>query len=125
RQPRFCAIRPPNRAAKPDPPHDPIDHSDTARWRPAPCQYAFTNASEAGMMKAPDKPWQIRPSVRKVEPIGPVGASASNSEPVIENTNPHWTVLILPKRSASPPMTTMKMPENKAVMETAMFIRVG
>lgn len=38
RQPMFVATRPPNSAAKPDPPHDPIDHRLTARWRPAPSQ---------------------------------------------------------------------------------------
>ena len=34
RQPTFSAIRPPNSAAKPEPPHDPIDHKLIARWRP-------------------------------------------------------------------------------------------
>jgi len=74
------------------------------------------------MMNAPEKPWQMRPSIRKVDPIAPVGASAISSEPAIEKTKPHWTILTRPMRSASPPMTTMKMPENSAVMETAMFI---
>jgi hypothetical protein len=31
RQPMFSAISPPNNAAKPDPPHDPMDHRLTAR----------------------------------------------------------------------------------------------
>src|SRR5947209_934629 len=35
---------------------------------------------------------------------------------------PHCTIFTRPARSASPPMTTMKMPENSAVIDTAMFI---
>jgi hypothetical protein len=35
---------------------------------------------------------------------------------------PHCTVFTRPIRSASPPMTTTKMPENNAAMDTAMFI---
>ena len=38
RQPKFCVIRPPNSAHRPEPPHEPIDHIDTARWRSAPSQ---------------------------------------------------------------------------------------
>ena len=37
-------------------------------------------------------------------------------------TKPHCTTFTRPIRSASPPMTTMKMPENSAVIDTAMFI---
>ena len=65
RQPTFSAIRPPKSAAKPAPPHDPIDHRLTARWRPAPSQYAFTSARLAGMMQAAESPWQMRPSIRE------------------------------------------------------------
>ena len=32
------AMKPPNNAARPEPPQDPIDHIDTARWRSAPSQ---------------------------------------------------------------------------------------
>jgi len=40
RQPTFSAIRPPNSAAKPEPPQEPIDQREIARWRDAPSQYA-------------------------------------------------------------------------------------
>ncbi len=37
RQPRNdVAIRPPNRAQKPEPPHEPMDQNDSARWRSSP-----------------------------------------------------------------------------------------
>src|SRR5690606_23749477 len=39
RQPKDCATRPPNSAARPPPPQDPIDHRLTARCRAAPSQY--------------------------------------------------------------------------------------
>ena len=38
------------------------------------------------------------------------------------NTKPHIRILTRPSRSARPPMTTMKMPENSAVIDTAMFM---
>ena len=37
-------------------------------------------------------------------------------------TKPHIRTLTRPTRSARPPMTTMKMPENSAVIDTAMFM---
>ena len=37
-------------------------------------------------------------------------------------TKPHMRIFTRPSRSARPPMTTMKMPENRAVIETAMFM---
>ena len=38
------------------------------------------------------------------------------------NTKPHMRTFTRPSRSARPPMTTMKMPENRAVIDTAMFM---
>lgn len=38
------------------------------------------------------------------------------------STKPHCTMRTRPTRSAKPPMTTMKMPEKSAVMDTAMFM---
>ena len=37
-------------------------------------------------------------------------------------TNPHIRIFTRPTRSARPPTTTMKMPENSAVIDTAMFM---
>lgn len=74
------------------------------------------------MMNAPDRPWQIRPSISKVPPIAPDGASPTSSEPTIENPKPSISILTRPTLSARPPMTTMKMPENSAVIDTAMFM---
>src|ERR1041385_5817770 len=92
RQPMFCATRPPKSAAKPEPPHDPIHHKLTARWRPAPSQYAFTSARLAGMMQAPDSPWHIRPRSRDVDPSGPGGDTPTSSEPTMLRPNPYYTV---------------------------------
>ena len=36
--------------------------------------------------------------------------------------NPHIKIFTRPTRSARPPATTMKMPENNAVIDTAMFM---
>ena len=38
------------------------------------------------------------------------------------NAKPHIRIFTRPSRSARPPMTTMKMPENSAVIDTAMFM---
>ena len=38
------------------------------------------------------------------------------------STNPHIRIRTRPSRSARPPATTMKMPEKRAVIDTAMFI---
>ena len=37
-------------------------------------------------------------------------------------TKPHIRIFTRPSRSARPPTTTMKMPENSAVIDTAMFM---
>ena len=37
-------------------------------------------------------------------------------------TKPHIRIFTRPTRSARPPTTTMKMPENSAVIDTAMFM---
>src|SRR5688500_8167331 len=122
RHPTFSAMRPPNRAAKPEPPQEPMDQRETARWRAAPSQYAFTRARLADMMNAPDRPWRMRPSVRKAEARLPDGANPTSNEPMMLSTKPTCTIFTRPKRSARLPMTTMKMPENNAVIDTAMFI---
>ena len=31
--PAYCTTAPPNRAERPEPPQEPIDHIETARWR--------------------------------------------------------------------------------------------
>jgi hypothetical protein len=36
--------------------------------------------------------------------------------------NPHVKIFTRPTRSARPPTTTMKMPENNAVIDTAIFM---
>ena len=41
------------------------------------------------------------------------------------STKPTITILTRPTRSAKPPMKTMNMPENSAVMATAIFIRLA
>ena len=122
RQPTFSAIRPPNTAAKPAPPHDPIDHRLTARWRPAPFQYAFIKARLAGMMQAAESPWQMRPSINKGTASAPDGANPTMSEPTMLRMKPICTIFTRPTRSAPPPMTTMKIPENSAAIDTAMVI---
>ena len=44
RQPTFCAMKPPKSAAKPEPPHEPMDQRLMARWRPSPSQYVLMSA---------------------------------------------------------------------------------
>src|SRR4051812_23766325 len=83
RQPTFSAIRPPKSAAKPPPPHDPMDHKLIARWRLAPSQYAFTSARLAGMMQAAENPWQMRPKISDVDANAPDGVRPTMSEPTI------------------------------------------
>ena len=46
----------------------------------------------------------------------------TSSEPAMLRMNPHIKILTRPTRSARPPTTTMKMPENNAVIDTAMFM---
>jgi hypothetical protein len=64
----------------------------------------------------------MRPSIRKGPAKVPVGAAPTRSEPAMPKANPHITILTRPSRSARPPMTTMKIPEKRAVIETAMFM---
>ena len=75
-------------------------------------------------MNAPESPCRMRPSIRKVPPRPPDGARPTSSEPAILSTKPHCTTRTRPKRSARLPITTMKMPEKSAVIETAMFMTV-
>ena len=124
RQPKFCATKPPKSEQKPEPPQEPIDHMLTARWRASPSQKVLTNARLAGMMQAPDRPCSARPDSRKYNATAPPGAKPINSDPIILSTKPAITILTRPIRSAKPPMKTMKMPENSAVMATAIFIRL-
>ena len=74
------------------------------------------------MMNAPDSPWRMRPSIRNAEARLPDGANPTSSEPMMLRTKPICTTFTRPNRSARLPMTTMKMPENSAVIDTAMFI---
>ena len=66
RQPKFCVIKPPKSEQKPEPPHEPIDHMLTARWRASPSQKVLTSARLAGMMQAPDKPCSVRPKQQEI-----------------------------------------------------------
>lgn len=120
--PTLATITPPKSAAKPEPPHDPIDHKLMARCRGFPSQYALTNAKLAGMINAPDNPCKIRPNMSVVSAMGPAGENPTNKEPTILKMNPRRTVRTRPQRSAKFPKTTMKIPENKAVIDTAIFI---
>lgn len=52
----------------------------------------------------------------------PRGAKPISNAPTILSTKPHITIFTRPKRSAKPPNTTVSMPENRAVMATAIFI---
>ena len=52
------------------------------------------------MMNAADRPWKIRPSIRKVPPIAPDGASPTSNEPTIEKTKPSINILTRPTLSA-------------------------
>ena len=54
--------------------------------------------------------------------IDPGGVKPTSNEPTILKTKPILIIFNLPTRSASPPMTTIKIPENKEVIDTAMFI---
>ena len=39
-------------------------------------------------MKAAERPWQMRPSIRNVPPMAPDGARPTRSEPMMEKTKP-------------------------------------
>jgi hypothetical protein len=80
RQLMNCVIAPPNTAARPEPPHEPIDHIETARCRAGPSQYAFTSAIDAGMMHAAEKPWIARPASSNGK-ANPPTAKTSSREP--------------------------------------------
>ena len=56
RQPKVSCIKPPNSEQRPEPPYEPIDHSEIARWRAGPSQYALSKAKLAGIIHAADKP---------------------------------------------------------------------
>jgi hypothetical protein len=66
----------------------------------------------------------MRPSIRNTDARLPAGASPTSSEPAMLRTKPICTIFTRPNRSARLPTTTMKMPENSAVIDTAMFIRL-
>lgn len=74
------------------------------------------------MIAADERPCKMRPSIRKVSARGPLGAKPTRSEPAMLKRNPQFNTRTRPRRSARPPMTTMKMPENRAVMKTAIFM---
>jgi hypothetical protein len=75
-----------------------------------------------GMMNAAESPWKMRPSISRGTAIEPGGAMATSSDPTMPSMNPTFRIFTRPTRSASPPTTTMKMPENSAVIDTAMFM---
>ena len=62
------------------------------------------------MMQAAESPWQMRPSIREGDASAPDGARPTRSEPTMLRMKPDCTTFTRPTRSASPPMTTMKMP---------------
>jgi hypothetical protein len=124
RQLMNCVIAPPNTAARPEPPHEPIDHIETARCRAGPSQYAFTSAIDAGMMHAAEKPWIARPASSNGK-ANPPTAKTSSREPTTPRATPINVILTRPTRSARPPVKTMNSPENKAVIETARFIEAA
>ena len=64
----------------------------------------------------------MRPSISSGTASDPRGAAPTSSDPAMPRTNPQFRIFTRPARSARPPTTTMKMPENKAVMDTAMFM---
>ena len=64
----------------------------------------------------------MRPSISSGTASAPDGAIPTSSEPTMLSTNPHIKIFTRPTRSARPPTTTMKMPENSAVIDTAMFM---
>ena len=64
----------------------------------------------------------MRPSISSGTASAPGGAMPTSSEPTMLRMNPHIRIFTRPTRSARPPTTTMKMPENNAVIDTAMFM---
>src|SRR5690606_32068661 len=122
RQPKFSAISPPTSEHSPAPPQVPIDHMLTARWRPAPSQPAFSSARLAGMMQAADSPCSARPDSSTGAASAPSGVSATSSAPVMPSPKPMRVMRTRPTPSASPPMTTAKMPANSEVSAPAVFI---
>lgn len=79
------------------------------------------------MMHAADSPWTMRPasSMPAVRPPMPSGVSAMSRDPTMLRPMPIMRIRPRPTRSASPPATTMKMPENREVIETARLAIVG
>ena len=65
-------------------------------------------------------PWIMRPAIRNI--AVPDGESAIRSEPRILRARPILVSLTRPNWSARPPATTINIPENSAVMLTAMLL---
>src|ERR1043165_524300 len=65
----------------------------------------------------------IRPVIKKA--TVPAGEIAIRSEPRTLSAKPTWVIFNRPRRSARPPATTMKIPENRAVMLTAILFRLS
>ena len=74
------------------------------------------------MMHAAERPCTARPSISSGVARLPEGARPTNSEPTMLSTKPSVMIRMRPNRSARPPITTMKMPENSAVIATALFM---
>jgi hypothetical protein len=75
------------------------------------------------MMQAAEIPWITRPINKNV--AVPTGDRAINSDPRTPKTMPTLVSLTRPNLSARPPAITMTMPENKAVILTAMLLTLS
>ena len=75
------------------------------------------------MMQAAERPWMIRPAMRNKNV--PEGEIAMSSDPRILKPSPALVSRTRPMRSARLPAMTIKIPENSAVMLTAMLFKLS
>ena len=75
------------------------------------------------MMQAAERPWMIRPAMRKTTVSE--GEIAINSDPRILSARPTLVSRTRPRRSAKLPATTMKIPEKRELTLTAMLFRLS
>ena len=71
-------------------------------------------------MQAAERPCIIRPVIKKI--AVPLGDAAISSDPIMLKTSPIFVILTRPNLSPKPPMTTIKIPENRAVILTAILL---
>ena len=121
RQPTEDAINPPNSELSPEPPQEPIDQKLRARCRSFPSKYACIKASVAGMMQAAESPCKIRPLVDILRFRRVRRQLAGNLQYSVSGECTSF--LLLPTGQPGRPVTTMKIPENKAVILTAILFR--